>query len=151
MLAVGKAAGPEKELCDRYRERAAGLGRQVGVSAVDVLEISDKTGPRRAAEEGAALLAKVPKGRLIALDERGKTLTSERFAGLVQRWMDDGVAAASFAIGGADGHPPAVRDASHDVISLSPMTLPHALARVMVLEQIYRAVTLCAGHPYHRS
>ncbi|MEM8665471.1 MAG: 23S rRNA (pseudouridine(1915)-N(3))-methyltransferase RlmH, partial [Pseudomonadota bacterium] len=128
VLAVGKVAGPERELCARYQERAQKLGRQIGVTGVTVTELADKTGPTRAADEGAAMLAKAPQGALIALDERGTTFTSERFAKAFQARLDQGTSTMVFAIGGADGHPPAVREAASELLSLSKMTLPHQLA-----------------------
>ncbi|MEO1105498.1 MAG: 23S rRNA (pseudouridine(1915)-N(3))-methyltransferase RlmH [Pseudomonadota bacterium] len=151
ILAVGKVAGPERDLCARYTERALKLGRQIGISGLTVTELADRVGPTRAADEGAALIAKAPKGPLIALDERGKGVSSEGFANALQAKLDAGKSTITFAIGGADGHPPAVRERASEILSLSPMTLPHQLARVTLLEQIYRAITLCAGHPYHRS
>jgi 23S rRNA (pseudouridine1915-N3)-methyltransferase len=89
-------------------------------------------------------LAAVPKGsRLVVLDERGREYSSEQFARLLQ-------APSAFVIGGADGLSPATRAAADVVVRLSAMTLPHALAQLVLLEQMYRGATLLTGHPYHR-
>lgn len=152
VLAVGKASkGPERELCARYAERAAKSGRALGIGRVEVRELPDGQGPRRAEVEAADLLSRVPSGRLVALDEKGATVGSETFAGRIQDWLDRGEPAVTFAIGGADGHGDAARVAADWTLSLGPMTLPHLLARAILLEQVYRAVTIRLGHPYHRA
>lgn len=152
VLAVGRATkGPERELCARYRERAEKAGRQIGIGAVTVRELPDGDGPTRAADEGRALLAARPKGVLVVLDERGEMWTSVTLADRLQTFLDRGEPAVAFAIGGADGHPDAVRDAAGHVLSLGRMTLPHLFARAILLEQLYRAVTIRLGHPYHRA
>jgi 23S rRNA (pseudouridine1915-N3)-methyltransferase len=152
VLAVGRATkGPERELAARYAERAAKAGRQAGVSRLDLREVPDGKGPRRAEAEGAEILQRRASGVLVALDERGHELTSEDFAARLGGWLEEGRAAVTFAIGGADGHPPAVREAADLSLSLSRMTLPHLLARSILLEQIYRAITIRLGHPYHRA
>lgn len=136
---------------ERYRSRGEALGRSIGLRAITVREVPDAQGPQRVAKEGDALLAVRLKGPLILLDGTGDRLTSPQFAALIQQWLDGGVADVSFAIGGADGHGDTIRSAADRTISLGAMTLPHLLARVILLEQLYRAVTICAGHPYHRS
>ncbi|MBY0577645.1 MAG: 23S rRNA (pseudouridine(1915)-N(3))-methyltransferase RlmH [Burkholderiales bacterium] len=85
----------------------------------------------------------------VILDEKGDQLSTMEFAGCVVRWMQEGRDAA-FVIGGADGTHPDLREKADRVISLSKMTLPHGLARVMLAEQIYRAVSIINHHPYHR-
>jgi len=100
--------------------------------------------------EGANLLARRPRGVLIALDERGDVWDSATFARHFQSFADVSRDLV-FVIGGADGHSDTVRREAETVLSLSRMTLPRLLARVVLCEQIYRAVTLCVGHPYHRS
>lgn len=107
--------------------------------------------PALKAREGALLLAAVPAGApLVALDERGVSLSSLGFAERIAGWRDRGLAELAFAIGGADGLDPAVLDRAETVLSLGPMTWPHRLARVLLLEQLYRAQQILAGHPYHR-
>ena len=99
---------------------------------------------------GADLLGAVPKGAtLIALDERGRSVSSQGLSVMLSGWMRDG-AHPVFAIGGADGLDPAVKEQAAKIISLSALTLPHALVRVLLAEQIYRAWTILARHPYHR-
>ncbi|MDE2229926.1 MAG: 23S rRNA (pseudouridine(1915)-N(3))-methyltransferase RlmH [Alphaproteobacteria bacterium] len=103
------------------------------------------------AREGALLLAAIPKGAtVVALDERGTALSSADFAKRLARWRDSGAADLAFLIGGADGLDDGVRGTAAFVLSLGPATWPHFLARGMLLEQLYRAETLLAGHPYHR-
>lgn len=105
---------------------------------------------RMAAAEGERLLAAVPRGaRKVVLDERGRSLSTRQLAERMSEWQTDGGDVA-FLLGGPDGHAPAVRDSADLLLSLSPMTLPHGLARVVLLEQLYRATTILAGHPYHR-
>ena len=101
--------------------------------------------------EAVRIRAAVPHGaRLIALDERGKEWTTQQLADQLQRWKDaaDDVA---FAIGGADGLDATLKQEAHMLLRLSSMTLPHALARVLLAEQLYRAASILAGHPYHRA
>jgi 23S rRNA (pseudouridine1915-N3)-methyltransferase len=99
---------------------------------------------RIAVKDESRLRTAVQKGtRLIVLDERGRELTTTQFAKLLQ-------APAAFVIGGADGLSAATKSEADSMIRLSAMTLPHALAQVMLLEQIYRAATFLTGHPYHR-
>jgi 23S rRNA (pseudouridine1915-N3)-methyltransferase len=99
---------------------------------------------RIAVKDDDALRARLKGRRSVALDERGEDLTTERFAKLLSQ-------ETFFVIGGADGLPPDVKQAASRTVRLSSMTLPHALAQVVLVEQIYRAATLLTGHPYHRS
>ena len=111
---------------------------------------SGKTVEKAKALEGERLLAAVPAGSmLIALDERGRTVTTQGLAVMLAGWMREGTHPA-FAIGGADGHAEAVRDKADKLLSLSALTLPHGLARVLLAEQLYRAWSILANHPYHR-
>ena len=89
-------------------------------------------------------------GRIVALDERGADWTTEKLASTLGRWRDDGVSPV-FVIGGPDGLDPDLKKASHAQVRLSSMTLPHAFARVMLAEQLYRAWSMLANHPYHRA
>jgi 23S rRNA (pseudouridine1915-N3)-methyltransferase len=95
--------------------------------------------------------ATIKAGLRVALDERGKALSSDAFARLMGHKRDDGVASLAFLIGGPDGNGKAVLDAADLTLSLGSMTLPHGLARVVLIEQVYRAVTILSGHPYHRA
>ena len=87
---------------------------------------------------------------IVALDEHGKTQSSEAFASQLARWRDDGRPAVSFVIGGADGHDPGLVAGADVTLSFSPLTWPHQLVRIMLAEQLYRATTILSGHPYHR-
>jgi len=101
--------------------------------------------------EAERLLAAVPKGAVVvALDERGRALSSVAFARRIAEWRDAGVRDLVFLIGGAGGLDEAVTAAADLVLSLGPMTWPHLLVRAMLAEQVYRAQTILSGHPYHR-
>lgn len=101
-------------------------------------------------DEGERILAALPQGAsLLALDEKGKAVSTQGLSVMLAGWMRDGIHPA-FAIGGADGLSDAVKDRADKLISLSPLTLPHALVRVMLAEQLYRAWSILARHPYHR-
>lgn len=151
VLAVGKAGqSAEAELCARYAERVERHGRSLGISSFTLREVPDGTGPGRIAMEGERLLALNRAGPLVALDERGESLTSVAFAQRLTGAVEAGAPNLCFAIGGADGLAPPVRERADWTLSLSAMTLPHLLARAVLLEQLYRAMTIRLGHPYHR-
>ena len=104
------------------------------------------------AEEAAAISAAIPeKSVLVALDERGDNLDSAAFAGHLGRWRDELARDTIFAIGGADGLSPDLRRKAKIRMAFGSATWPHQMVRVMLLEQIYRAATILAGHPYHRA
>jgi 23S rRNA (pseudouridine1915-N3)-methyltransferase len=155
IIAVGRLKdGPERELCERYRERALGLGRGLGLSGPEIIEIPESKGRRsdeRKHDEAAAILGKLPPGLLIALDERGRSIGSDAFAGKIAAARDAGTAAASLVIGGADGLSEEVRARADVTLAFGALTIPHQLVRVLALEQLYRAMTIIAGHPYHRA
>jgi len=156
VIAVGRLKGSaERGLVDRYVERLDRVGRGVGLGPVEEIERGesrkDSAGARRA-EEAAAMMARVSEGaRVVALDAGGKQLSSEAFAALIGDWRDAGVSRSCFLIGGPDGHGEAVVAAADLTLALGRMTLPHGLARVVLAEQLYRAATILAGHPYHRA
>jgi 23S rRNA (pseudouridine1915-N3)-methyltransferase len=103
------------------------------------------------AREAALILAALPaQARLIALDQRGAMWSSRELADRLAAWRDRGVAELAFAIGGADGLGAEVLDRAETTLSLGPMTWPHLLVRSLLLEQLYRAQQILAGHPYHR-
>jgi 23S rRNA (pseudouridine1915-N3)-methyltransferase len=148
LIAVGRLkSGPEQALVNHYRARVTW--------PLELREVEEKRSfpPAELRErEGALLLAALPKGaRAVALDARGKTCTSEEFAARIARWREAGVADLAFLIGGADGLSDAVRKEAALVLSLGGMTWPHLLVRGMLLEQLYRAQQILAGHPYHRA
>lgn len=156
MIAVGRLKpGPEKTIAGAYLTRAEGLGRPCGITRIGVTEFSESQASSpaaRMAEEARQVAAALPaKGFSIVLDERGKAMASEAFAGLLRRHRDAGTPDMAFLIGGPDGHAQAIRDGAGLVMSFGPMTWPHRLVRVMLFEQLYRAVSILAGHPYHRA
>ena len=155
LIAVGRLKdGPERELVERYAERVKGVGRALGLSPLQLIDLPEsraRRAPDRQAEEGAAILDKAASAVLVAFDERGKSLTSEAFARHIARWRDEGRAAVHFVVGGPDGLDERVRAAADLVLSFGALTLPHQLVRALVAEQIYRALTILAGHPYHRA
>lgn len=145
----------ERALFERYWERLRATGRIIGVTDVRHAEINEgregTTALRQASEAQRLLQACGDEAWIVALDERGKSLTSEAFAELIRTWRDDGCKTMALLIGGPDGHGLAVQKAARLKLSLSAMTLPHGLARVVLAEQLYRAGTILAGHPYHRT
>jgi 23S rRNA (pseudouridine1915-N3)-methyltransferase len=109
------------------------------------------TGAALKVHEAGLILAAIPQGaRLVALDERGEAWSSEGLADRLAAWRDRGDAELAFAIGGADGLGAAVLERADAVLTLGAMTWPHLLVRGMLLEQLYRAQQILAGHPYHR-
>jgi len=148
-------AGPERELLARYAERVGALAASVGFSRVDWKEVADGRAGRvedRRAEEARAILAAVPKGGwLTVLDERGSAMTSAQWAAEIGRARDGSLPAYAMVIGGPDGLDPTLRAAARSTVSFGAMTWPHQLVRVMAAEQLYRALSILAGHPYHRT
>ena len=147
-------AGPERLLFDRYLKRLNEGARSAGLGGVDFREIGESRARRpeeRRAEEGAASLAALPTGgALVLLEERGAPATSEEWAADIGRARDASKPAYMVAIGGPDGLDPSLGGSAHRSLSFGAMTWPHQLVRVMAGEQLYRAMTILAGHPYHR-
>ena len=155
IAAVGRMKqGPEGELVARYLDRAMATGKPLGLSGFEVAETpeSRSSSPAvRKSDEAKALRGAIADGAVIvALDEHGRTMGSEAFAAQILRWRDDGRPAVAFLIGGADGLDPQLTASADLVLSFSPLTWPHQLVRIMLAEQLYRATTILAGHPYHR-
>jgi 23S rRNA (pseudouridine1915-N3)-methyltransferase len=155
IAAVGKLKqGPERELFLHYLGRAEAAGRKLQLSPLAIIELPESkaaTAKARKAAEGEALLAKIPSSYiLIAFDRGGEALSSEAFAARLAKLRDGGAEGVAFVIGGADGLSPELL-AKAKAISLGAMTLPHGLARIVLAEQLYRAATILAGHPYHRA
>lgn len=153
---VGKMkAGAEKDLLERYLDRARKTGRSLGITDVRVVELSESRAQRpedRKTEEATALLASVTGGaRIVVLDENGKNLSSADFSRKLEAWKDQGVSDVVFAIGGADGHGSELIARADLKLALGAMTWPHQIARILLAEQIYRAMTIQSGHPYHRA
>jgi 23S rRNA (pseudouridine1915-N3)-methyltransferase len=123
---------------------------QVELKAVKTEPRSSKTMETLYAAERARIEAAIPKGtRIVALDERGTNVTTMALAGKLKDWQLGGTDVA-LVIGGPDGLDPAFRQAAHERIRLSDLTLPHAMVRVLLIEQLYRAWSVNANHPYHR-
>ncbi|MDB5476340.1 MAG: hypothetical protein JWP49_1851 [Phenylobacterium sp.] len=149
IVAVGRLArGPETELVKLYVERATAAGRALGLGPVEVIEVEARK-PGKAAE-AEALGPHLEGAHLIACDEHGRQLTSRAFAGEIAGLRDDGVRKLVLMIGGADGLDPAVLAAAKSTLAFGPQTWPHALVRAMLAEQVYRAVSILSGSPYHR-
>ena len=135
VIARGKIArSPEGELVDRYARRITWPLR--------LTELPDSGG-------------RIPEPqtpcKTVLLDERGKDLSSEELAAILERWRDDGTREARFVLGAADGHTDDERRSADLLLAFGSATWPHLLARAMLLEQLYRAATIIAGHPYHRA
>jgi 23S rRNA (pseudouridine1915-N3)-methyltransferase len=149
--AVGRLrGGPERALIDDYLARAGKTGRALGLGPFDEAEVEARggTGPGPEAE---ALARGLPEGAVrVVLDERGRLVSSPDLAQRLAVWRDEGRRHTVFLIGGADGLDPSLRDGAELVLSFGPMVWPHALARVMLAEQVYRATQILSGTPYHR-
>ncbi|HSD22471.1 MAG TPA: 23S rRNA (pseudouridine(1915)-N(3))-methyltransferase RlmH [Anaeromyxobacter sp.] len=149
VVAVGRdRSGLYAPAIEEYAKR---LGRYVKFELVEVPEARKHAGTAQAKEEEAgALLAKLgPRERVIALDERGAEWTSVAFAERVRRWTEGGRDVA-LVIGGSDGLSREVLDRAEEKLALSQMTLAHRLARLVLVEQLYRAMTILRGEPYHK-
>ncbi len=156
IAAVGKLKdGPERDLLDRYAKRIVQVGRALALAPFDIIEAPEGRGAnadvRR--EDEASRLLKIVSGidLVLALDESGRSMTSASFAAFLAKQRDGGAAGMAFLIGGPDGQGHAASDQAAFKLSLGPMTMPHGLARIVLAEQIYRATTILAGHPYHRA
>lgn len=153
IAALGRLpAGPEATLIADYQKRLQAAPASIGPLTLIDHDIKKKlVGAARQKAEGDWLLGAAPKGAtLIALDERGKALSSRKFSSLLAGLRDEGVRDVAFLIGGADGHLPEIRQQAHHTLSLGALTLPHMLARVVLAEQLWRAAAIASGHPYHR-
>jgi 23S rRNA (pseudouridine1915-N3)-methyltransferase len=155
LLCVGRLkAGAERDLASRYLDRAKLAGRGIGL-AFDLRELDESRARRaddRKTEEARSILtAAGPSGRLMVLDETGWQIGSDAFAGLIATARDDGTSSLALVVGGPDGLDPALREAASASLSFGAMTWPHQLVRIMASEQLYRAVTILSGHPYHRA
>jgi len=149
IVAIGRLArGPEAELVKLYADRASAAGRALGLGPVEIVEVESRK-PGKAAE-AEALRPHLEGAHLIACDEHGKASASRAFAEEIGRLRDAGVRRLAFVIGGADGLDPALLAEAQGKLAFGPQTWPHAMARAMLAEQVYRAVSILAGSPYHR-
>ena len=134
IIARGKIGrSPEAELVERYLKRISW--------PVRVSELPDRGGTMPEAASNAVT---------VVLDEKGQALSSSALAKKLEGWRDTGRREARFVIGAADGHDEAVRDGADLLLSFGPATWPHLLARAMLAEQLFRATSILANHPYHR-
>lgn len=156
LFCVGRLkAGPERELFERYFDRAAKLGPQLGFQKPRLTEIAESRGQsaaQRKAEEANTLrnAIKTKGTKLVLFDERAKSLTSPDFSERICDWRDAGCPDTVFAIGGPDGFDQSLRQDADLSLSFGALTMPHQIVRILVAEQIYRAMTIAANHPYHR-
>jgi 23S rRNA (pseudouridine1915-N3)-methyltransferase len=155
LIGVGRLkSGPERELFDRYFKRLTDLARSQGISEVELREIDEGRARRakdRQTEEARAILAAAPKGAwLTLLDERGAAMTSAQWAAEIGKARDSAVPAYAVVVGGPDGLDPSLRAQARTILSFGAMTWPHQLVRAMASEQLYRALSILGGHPYHR-
>jgi 23S rRNA (pseudouridine1915-N3)-methyltransferase len=155
VLAVGRMkSGAEAELAERYRKRAAQAGRPLGLREIEIIEIKESRAAetaKRRIEESIALANLIPdRAVMVLLDEKGQSLGSAEFGQKIGAWRDGGAADLVFVVGGPDGVAPSLREKAVLTLAFGPATWPHQLVRVMLLEQIYRAITILSGHPYHR-
>ena len=154
ICAVGRLkAGAERDLAERYLRRATDLSPKLGLSGPSLIELpegSARDEVTRRRQEWSGLATRSDGAVRVALDERGRAKTSAEFASALTQHHENGAKALAFLIGGADGLSPEALEAAHEIISFGAITLPHQLVRIVLLEQIYRALTIRLGHPYHR-
>ncbi len=155
ILAVGRMkSGPERELYNRYAERIGKVGKPLhlfGPRLIEIPEARAGNAEARKTEEATVLIDKSNSdSRVLLLEEHGRDISSTDFSSLISSEQEAGAQSLVFAIGGPDGHGETMRERSFSSIRFGSVTWPHQLARVMLVEQLYRAVTIMAGHPYHR-
>ena len=155
LIAVGRARpGPERDLFNDYAGRIKAAGPSVSLGPLSLVEVDIRkrlSGPELAQAEAQAILSAIPAGAsIIALDERGKQLSSPDFSAKLAAFRDSGISDLAFIIGGADGLHDSLRARANLCLGLGAMTWPHMLVRPLIAEQIYRAITILSGHPYHR-
>ena len=154
--AIGRLKnGPEKQLASEYFDRIKKSGRSIGITGLEIKEYPESqlpTSDQRKAQEAEKLLSGCPaQSVLIVLDERGKDDSSEKFSTALAQLKDGGTQSVSFLIGGPDGHDPALLAKATRKMAFGQKTWPHRLVRIMLAEQLYRAITIMQNHPYHRA
>jgi 23S rRNA (pseudouridine1915-N3)-methyltransferase len=154
ILAIGRLkSGAEQTQFNRYYDLFNAAARNLKIAPLSVIEIGEgraESAEERKEAEARELLSKFGTSRLVTLDEHGQMLSSYEFTAMFSRLRDEAIDVA-FAIGGPDGHGEALKQAAHLQLSLGKMTLPHGLVRIVLAEQLYRALTIIQGHPYHRA
>ena len=150
LISVGKLKnGPEKDLVDDYVARFNKAGPAIGLRSLKLVDVANCGGLEA---EGERLLKAIPKGAsVLRLDEHGPQLPSVKFSNRIASLRDAGTPELCFLIGGAEGYSAAVRTACSDTLAMGPQTWPHRLVKVMITEQLYRAVSLLSGSPYHKA
>lgn len=147
-------AGPERELIARYQKRCRASGNNLGFTGPEIFEIPESRASspdQRKNDETSKLLAAVPDGAfVIALDENGKNLSSKEFSSQLLQTQQNGHRSLAILIGGADGHGKKIAEIADITLSFGRLTWPHQLVRLLLVEQLYRAMTILSGHPYHR-
>ena len=156
VIAVGRLKqGPERELAEAYRKRAQVTGRALGVRDIEIVEIRESRAQdveRRRVEEAIVIANILPERAIIViLDEHGDNLDSAALSGLLRAWRAEDPPAVCFVVGGADGLAQSLQQRAKLRLAFGSATWPHQLVRVMLLEQLYRAASIVAGHPYHRA
>ena len=156
IVAIGRLkAGPESKLCARYLDRAGKTGKALGFRGFGVRELPESRASRpaeRVAQEAAAIIGCLASGgRVVCLVAGGELLDSEEFARALERDAASAVPRAVFVIGGPDGLGEGVLAAADRRLSFGRLTWPHQIARILLAEQLYRAMTILSGHPYHRA
>ncbi|MCQ8783747.1 23S rRNA (pseudouridine(1915)-N(3))-methyltransferase RlmH [Mangrovibrevibacter kandeliae] len=156
VAAIGRMkTGPERELVERYFDRFRKSGGGLGLDFAGVVELPEARAAQaaeRKRDEAARLKAALPDPcTLLVLDETGRSPSSEAFAEDLARRRDAGTRDLALLIGGPDGFDPDLRASADLVLSLGRMTFPHQIVRILLAEQLYRAATILAGHPYHRA
>ena len=152
---IGKLkSGPEAELAKRYGERLAQTARGLGLTGPEIIELPEgrsSNSDQRKTDEADRLRENISERAVtIAFDERGKSVSSQEFSKMVQKHLDQGTRDLVLLIGGADGLDATLRDDADYVFSFGKLTMPHQIVRILVMEQLYRATTILANHPYHR-
>ena len=155
IAAVGRSReSPEQALTDLYVERARAMAPKLGISKLELVIVDTSraaSADARMQEEAEKISSKLAAGmHRIALDEAGRTMSSEAFARRLRQLADSGMRDIVFIIGGPDGLAPSLRDGAEERLAFGPQTWPHLLVRAMLAEQIYRAFAILSGHPYHR-
>jgi 23S rRNA (pseudouridine1915-N3)-methyltransferase len=155
IVAVGRLKqGPERELAASYHKRAEKIGRAFGLREIEIVEIRESRAgdvERRRVEESIAIANLIPeRATIVILDEQGQNLDSTTLAGRLREWRAEDRPAVCFLIGSADGLAASLNERAQLKLAFGHATWPHQLVRIMLLEQLYRAGTILAGHPYHR-
>ncbi len=156
IVAVGRLKdGPERDLYLKYAKRIDEAGRGVALGPLTLSELPEARqagATQRRSDEARRIVAGAGSADFaVALDADGTSFSSDAFARFLAARRDEGLRTMAFLIGGPDGHGDPARQHARLTLSLGPMTLPHGLARIVLAEQLYRAATILAGHPYHRA